>query len=141
MSSDPNWPSRYSHPTRAAKRANLAEKVAWALKDAQAEIDSLTVLLGQAQKDRDEFARAEDRERTRAECALVALAAAEARADRLTGVDAAARGLFDALDYVTPGWRADTCVVHGDEVNRAWFELEKKLGQGPDAALAEEERR
>ena len=80
MSSDPNWPSRYSHPTRAAKRANLAEKVAWALKDAQAEIDSLTVLLGQAQKDRDEFARAEDRERTRAECALVARDAAEARA-------------------------------------------------------------
>ena len=83
MSSDPNWPSRYSHPTRAAKRANLAEKVAWALKDAQAEIDSLTVLLGQAQKDRDEFASAEDRERTRAECALVALAAAESRAARL----------------------------------------------------------
>lgn len=83
MSSDPNWPSRYSHPTRAAKRANLAEKVAWALKDAQAEIDSLTVLLGQAQKDRDEFARAEDRERTRAECALVARDAAESRAARL----------------------------------------------------------
>lgn len=68
-------------------------------------------------------------------------AAAEARAERLEGVDAAARELFRALDYVTPGWRADTCVVHGDEVNRAWFELEKKLGQGPDAALAEEVRR
>jgi len=61
MSSDPNWPSRYSHPTRAAKRANLA-------------------------KDRDEFARAEDRERTRAECALVARDAAEARAARLLTV-------------------------------------------------------
>ena len=40
----------------------------------------------EAERERDEFASAEDRERTRAECALVALAAAESRAARLLTV-------------------------------------------------------
>lgn len=139
MSSDPNWPSRYSHPTRAAKRANLAEKVAWALKDAQAEIDSLTVLLGQAQKDRDEFARAEDRERTRAECALVALAAAEARADRLAE---AAKKLRDKMQatYSDPRYMNVWAIAQahvGPYTGPDWIAEAEALA----AALAEEGRR
>ena len=42
--------------------------------------------------------------------------------------------LFATLDHVAPNWREDTCTIDGDEVNRAWVELEKELGQGPDAA-------
>ena len=40
--------------------------------------------------------------------------------------------LFAALDRERPGWREETCVVSGDEVCRAWYELEKSLGLGPD---------
>lgn len=46
--------------------------------------------------------------------------------------------LFIILDYVEPGWRGETCTVGGDEVNRAWYELEKSLGLGPDAVRGEE---
>lgn len=55
-------------------------------------------------------------------------------AKRLAAAARAAQKLFAALDYVTPGWREDTCVLHGDDVNVAWYELERTLGQGPDAA-------
>ena len=42
---DPNWPERFRRPTLAAKRAKLVEEIGWALKDQQAEIDSLKALL------------------------------------------------------------------------------------------------
>ena len=42
---DPNWPERFRRPTPAAKRAKLVEEIGWALKDQQAEIDSLKGLL------------------------------------------------------------------------------------------------
>jgi len=48
---DPNWPVRYQRVTRAGKRARLAEEVAWALKDAQAEVDATTGLLAKAEKE------------------------------------------------------------------------------------------
>lgn len=57
-------------------------------------------------------------------------------AARLLAVAQKALALFAALDYVTPGWREDTCTVGGDEVNRAWYGLEKSLGQEPDASPA-----
>lgn len=48
--------------------------------------------------------------------------------------------LFVALDRERPGWREETCVISGDEVNRAWYELEKSLGLGPDAVRGEEKK-
>lgn len=50
---DYNWPSRFTHPTPAGRRARLAEEVAWSLKDAQAEIDSLAGLLETVTAERD----------------------------------------------------------------------------------------
>ena len=49
--------------------------------------------------------------------------------DRLLRVAEAAVSLFAALDYVTPGWREETCVIseRSDEVNVAWCELEAAL--------------
>ena len=44
--------------------------------------------------------------------------------------------LFATLDRVAPGWREETCTVGGDDVNRAWSELERALGLGPDALAA-----
>ena len=49
--------------------------------------------------------------------------------------------LFATLDHVAPNWREYTCAIDGDEVNRAWVELEKELGQGPDAAAGGEDGR
>ena len=47
---DPNWPERFRRPTLAAKRAKLVEEIGWALKDQQAEIDSLKGLLMKSMK-------------------------------------------------------------------------------------------
>ena len=46
-------------------------------------------------------------------------------------IAAAARKLFAALDYVTPDWRENTCVIdeNSDEVNVAWCELEAALNE------------
>lgn len=58
---------------------------------------------------------------------------------RLLPVARAAVALFSALDYVTPGWRDETCVIteDSDEVNVAWCGLENalenpKAGQPPE---------
>lgn len=51
---------------------------------------------------------------------------------RLLDVAEKTLALFVALDRERPGWRGETCTVGGDEVNRAWYELEKSLGLGPD---------
>jgi hypothetical protein len=50
-------------------------------------------------------------------------------APRLIRVAKAASALFAALDYVTPGWREETCAIleDSDEVNVAWCELEAAL--------------
>ena len=48
--------------------------------------------------------------------------------------------LFAALDRERPGWREETCATSGDEVCRAWYELEKSLALGPDGEGKEGER-
>lgn len=59
---------------------------------------------------------------------------------RLLAVASAATELFRALDYTTPGWRDETCVIdeNSDEVNVAWCGLENAIdnpraGQPPEA--------
>ena len=58
---------------------------------------------------------------------------------RLARVAEKTLSLFATLDLVAPRWREYTCAIDGDEVNRAWVELEKELGQGPDAAAGGDE--
>lgn len=54
--------------------------------------------------------------------------------DALRVLDVAEKtlALFAALDRERPGWREETCAIGGDEVCRAWYELEKSLALGPD---------
>lgn len=59
-------------------------------------------------------------------------AALRAENARLSRIEAAARELFRALDYVVPAWRDETCVIGGDEVNRAWCSLESALSAPPE---------
>ncbi len=78
----------------------------------------------------------------------VAFAAGLARLRELCALEPAATealavaektlALFTTLDHVAPGWRGETCTVGGDDVNRAWYELEKSLALGPDGEGKEE---
>jgi hypothetical protein len=61
----------------------------------------------------------------------MACSTCDAATKRETDLRDRVRALFAALDLTDPGWRRETLVDDGDEVNDAWVALAEALERTP----------
>lgn len=98
----------------------------WTFERQWSELDSIMAEHGMDPKARPEEAQ----EWLRKQLALVQpVQNLRAELARLRRIEEAAKGLFAALDYITPTWRAETLYIDkdSDEVNWAWVALDRAL--------------